>query len=181
MYYGEELGMENNDPKSRDDVQDPVGKLSWPTDKGRDGERTPMQWTDGKNAGFTEGKPWLPVPSSAKTHNVATEEKDANSILSVYKKVLALRHTEPALIEGDYVSVNNGDPNVYSYLRRHKNEAFLVVLNFSNAKQTTKFDLAPQGFAAGQARPALASGASATDGKSLTLEPFGFYIEKLTK
>ncbi len=110
-----------------------------------------------------------------------TEEKDPNSIFSVYKKVLWLRHTEPALLEGDYVSVNDNDPNVYSYLRRYKNQAFLVVLNFSDAKQIAKFDLAPQGFAAGQAKPALASGASAADGKTLTLEPFGFYIEKLTK
>jgi hypothetical protein len=76
--------------------------------------------------------------------------------------------------------VNNDDPHVYSYLRRYKNEAFLVVLNFSNAKQTAKFDLAPQGFAAGRAKPALASGAAA-DGKTVSLEPFGFYIEKLTK
>src|SRR5258708_16019318 len=180
MYYGEEVGMENNDPKSRDEVQDPVGKLSWPKDKGRDGERTPMQWTGGKNAGFTEGKPWLPVPPSAKTHNVATEERDPDSILSVYKKVLALRHTEPALIEGDYVSVNNEDPNVYSYLRRYKNQAFLVVLNFSDAKQTPKFDLAPQGFAAGQAKPALANGASAADRKTFTFKPFVFSFDCLT-
>jgi alpha-glucosidase len=181
MYYGEELGMENNDPKSRDEVQDPVGKLSWPTDKGRDGERTPMQWTDGKNAGFTEGKPWLPVPSSARTHNVATEEKDPNSILSVYKTVLALRHAEPALIEGDYVSVNNDDPNVYSYLRRYKNEAFLVVLNFSNTEQSAKLDLAAQGFATAQSKPVLTGETTAANGKTIKLQPFGFYIEKLTK
>ena len=123
----------------------------------------------------------MPVPASAKTHNVATEEKDPNSILSVYKTVLAMRHTEPALIEGDYVSLNNNDPNVYSYLRRYKNEAFLVVLNVSNEKQTAEFDFAPQGFAAGKTKPALASGASAADGHTVTLEPFGFYIEKLTK
>jgi len=140
-----------------------------------------MQWTDGKNAGFTEGKPWLPVPPSAKTHNVAAEEKDPNSILSVYKKVLALRHTEPALIEGDYVSVNNEDPNVYSYLRRYRNEAFLVVLNFSNGKQTATFDPASQGFAVAKTKPVLSSAASAADGHTVTLEPFGFYIEKLSK
>src|SRR5260370_21719821 len=45
MYYGEEIGMENNDPKSKDDVRDPIGKVGWPQEKGRDGERTPMQWT----------------------------------------------------------------------------------------------------------------------------------------
>ena len=66
MYYGEELGMENNDPKTRDEVQDPVGRSSWPKDKGRDGERTPMQWSDGTNAGFTEGKPWLPLRRAPK-------------------------------------------------------------------------------------------------------------------
>jgi alpha-glucosidase len=181
MYYGEELGMENNDPKTRDQVQDPVGKLSWPKDKGRDGERTPMQWTSQPNAGFTTGKPWLPVPPSASTHNVASEEKDANSILSVYVHLLQMRHTEPALIEGDYISVNNEDPNVYSYMRRYKNEAMLVVLNFSNSKRTVKFDLAPQGFAPAKTSTALSSGANESGGMVITLEPFGFYIEKLTK
>ena len=47
LYYGEEIGMENHDPKRREDVKDPIGKLGWPEEKGRDGERTPMQWTDG--------------------------------------------------------------------------------------------------------------------------------------
>src|SRR5260370_20133136 len=103
--------MEKKDSRAGHEVQGPVGKLRWPKDKGRDGERTPMQWTDGRNVGFTQGKPWLPVPPSAQTHNVATEEKDANSIFSVYKKVLSLRHLEPALVEGDYVSVNNDDTN----------------------------------------------------------------------
>jgi len=181
MYYGEELGMENNDPETRDQVQDPVGKLSWPKDKGRDGERTPMQWTSGTNAGFTTGKPWLPVPASAGTHNVASEEKDANSILSVYRHLLQMRHTEPALIEGDYISVNNDDSNVYAYMRRYKNEAMLVVLNFSNAKRTVKFDLAPQGFASAKAAKTLSSSASESGGTTIALEPFGFYIEKLTK
>jgi alpha-glucosidase len=181
MYYGEELGMENNDPKSRDQVQDPVGKLSWPKDKGRDGERTPMQWTSGPNGGFSTGKPWLPVPESASTHNVASEEKDANSILSVYRQLLQMRHTEPALIEGDYISVNNDDPNIYSYLRRYKNEAMLVVLNLSDAKRTVNFDLARQGFASAKATKALSSSASESSATAITLEPFGFYIEKLTK
>ena len=64
MYYGEEIGMENNDPKRKEDVKDPIGKLGWPANKGRDGERTPMQWSDTTNAGFTSGTPWLPVPPS---------------------------------------------------------------------------------------------------------------------
>jgi alpha-glucosidase len=73
MYYGEEIGMSNNDPKRLQDVLDPLGRMDWPKNKGRDGERTPMQWNDTRNAGFTSGKPWLPIPASYKTHNVATE------------------------------------------------------------------------------------------------------------
>jgi len=99
MYYGEEIGMENNDPKSKDEVQDPIGKLGWPLEKGRDGERTPMHWNDRQDAGFSKARPWLPVPPSAKTHNVAGEMKDPSSVLSFYRQLLALRHNvqeEPA-------------------------------------------------------------------------------------
>ena len=53
LYYGEELGMENNNPKRKEDVKDPEGRVNWPTEIGRDGERTPMQWSDSANAGFT--------------------------------------------------------------------------------------------------------------------------------
>ena len=112
MYYGEEIGMENNDPKRREDVQDPIGKTGWPAEKGRDGERTPMQWKDAPNAGFSEKTPWLPVPPSYATHNVASESKDPDSVLSVYKKVLALRHTNAALLDGSYTALNEDDPNV---------------------------------------------------------------------
>jgi glycosidase len=52
MYYGEEIGMTNTDPTRKEDVKDPIGKLGWPVQKGRDGERTPMQWSGGANAGF---------------------------------------------------------------------------------------------------------------------------------
>ncbi|MBX9687873.1 MAG: alpha-glucosidase, partial [Candidatus Obscuribacterales bacterium] len=66
LYYGEEIGMENRDPERVEDVQDPIGKLGWPKYKGRDGERTPMQWSASENAGFSKAKPWLPVANSYK-------------------------------------------------------------------------------------------------------------------
>jgi len=177
MYYGEEIGMENNDPKSKEEVQDPEGKLGWPKEKGRDGERTPMQWTDGRNAGFSAGKPWLPVPVSAKTHNVATEEKDPHSILETYRSLLALRHHQLALLEGDYFSINNDDRNVLTYLRRYKNESVLVVLNFSSQPQQAKIDVPSTGYIS-----LLSSGATLADGyKSVHLEPFAFYIARLQK
>jgi len=67
------------------------------------------------------------VPPSYKTHNVAAEMKDPNSVLSFYRQLLTLRHKEPALLDGDYTSINEDDPNVLGYLRRYKDEAFLVL------------------------------------------------------
>ena len=182
MYYGEELGMENNDPKRKEDVKDPIGRLGWPKDKGRDGQRTPMQWDSTANAGFSAATPWLPVPDSYKTHNVATEDKDPDSILNFYRRLLALRHTDPALLEGEYVALNTNDPNVVSYLRSYKKEAVLVVLNMSAADQTVSFDLAPQGFAGAKATTLLTTMKPAPSGAaSVALGPFGVYLARLTK
>jgi alpha-glucosidase len=138
MYYGEEIGMENNDPKRKEDVKDPIGKLGWPANKGRDGERTPMQWSDTTNAGFTSGTPWLPVPPSYTTHNVATESNDPNSILEFYRHLLALRHTNEAFLDGKYVPLNEDDPNVLCYLRQSKDQTVVVILNMSSAARSVR-------------------------------------------
>jgi alpha-glucosidase len=183
MYYGEEIGMENNDPKRKEDVKDPIGRTGWPKDKGRDGERTPMQWSDSENAGFSTATPWLPVPPSYKTHNVEEESKDPNSILNFYKNVLALRHKEPTLLEGEYIALNESDPNVLSYLRRYKNEAVLVVLNMASAPQKVSFNLKPQGFGAAKATTLVSTGAPTgeVNVSELSLEPFAVYIGKVSK
>ncbi|MBV9608584.1 MAG: alpha-glucosidase [Acidobacteria bacterium] len=178
MYYGEEIGMENNPPKSKEDVKDPIGKLGWPVDKGRDGERTPMQWNTGTNAGFSTATPWLPVPPSYASHNVATEEQDPNSVLAWYKAVLKLRHTEPALLEGKWVVVNESDPNVLTYLRQYKNEAVLVALNMSGERQTLHVDLAPQGMAGASVKTMLSSSAAQT-GNDINLDAYGAYIGRV--
>jgi alpha-glucosidase len=183
MYYGEEIGMENNTPKNKEDVQDPIGKIGWPLEKGRDGERTPMQWTDGVNAGFSKAKPWLPVPDSAKTHNVETESKDPDSVLSFYRQLLTMRHKEPALLEGDYLALNENDPNVFAYLRRYKGEAILVVLNMSNTAQNARFDFAPAGFSAPKLSVMLTNAKApvtpSADG--LALQPYSAFIAKITQ
>ena len=184
MYYGEEIGMTNNDPKRKEDVKDPIGKVGWPKEKGRDGERTPMQWGDSTNAGFSKAKPWLPVPASYKTHNVADELKNPDSILSFYKRVLALRRNEPALAEGDYVALNESDPNVLSYLRRYKDEAVIVILNMSGREQKTSFDLRPRGFSGPSAQTLVTTFTAHPQRVSLSsvsLEPFSVYIGKIRK
>ena len=183
MYYGEEIGMENNDPKSKDEVQDPIGKLGWPLEKGRDGERTPMQWNEGQNAGFSKTKPWLPVPATAKTHNVASEMKDENSMLSFYRQLLMLRHKEPALLEGNFQLLNESDPNVLSYVRRYKDEAILVVLNMSATDQQVQLDLSPLGFAMPRVSVLLTNFHKPLPPASGTvpMEPYSAFIAKITK
>lgn len=145
MYYGEELGMRTTDPKRIEDVHDPIGKLGWPKEKGRDGERTPMQWDATEKAGFTTGNPWLPVPPSAKTYNVEAESKDPNSIYNAYKKLLALRKTNAALRDGKQEDINEKDANVYAFLRRAGDKTVLVAMNMSGKPQTVKFDWASHG------------------------------------
>lgn len=182
MYYGEEIGMSNNDPQRREDVKDPAGRVSWPQDKGRDGERTPMQWSDKANAGFSTAIPWLPVPASYHTHNVATELKQRDSILTFYRQLLDLRHREVALLEGEYLPLNEDNHNVLSYLRRYNKEAVLVVLNMSAKEQKISVDLAPQGFPAAKVDTLLTSETPRPlKLSSLSLGPFAVYIVKIRK
>jgi alpha-glucosidase len=184
MYYGEEIGMTNNDPKRKEDVKDPIGKTGWPMEIGRDGERTPMQWDDTVNAGFTKGTPWLPLPESYRTHNVATEAKVPSSIFVFYKKLLALRRNSPVLLDGDYTALNQEDPNVLMYLRQLHGSSVLIALNLSGAAQTVKIDLSKSGVEAGNARVLLSSPASQRarqDLSKLELGPFGVYIARIGK
>jgi len=175
MYYGEELGMENNDPKRREDVKDPEGRTGWPKEKGRDGERTPMQWSDAVNAGFSAHDPWLPVPDSYKTHNVATESKDPNSVLEFYRKVLALRHKNSALLEGNYTAVNEDDANVLAYVRSYKGKSVLVALNLSSSAQKASFNLA------GSPSALLATPGAEAKGSEVSLPAFGVFIAEFNQ
>ena len=179
LYYGEEIGMQNNDPKRREDVKDPIGRLGWPKEKGRDGERTPMQWNDEPNAGFTTGIPWNAIPVTYKSYNVEDEAKDPNSILNWYKALLALRRTDPALLDGAYIPLNESDAEVLSYLRKASGYAVLVAINMSAEPRALHFDLALQGIAATSAKTLLTTQPSLKEKASIaqiSLEPYGVYI-----
>ncbi len=181
MYYGEEIGMENNDPKRREDVQDPIGRRGWPKEKGRDGERTPMQWNSSTNAGFSTVKPWNPVGPRYAQYNVEVEKKDPNSILNWYQKVISLRKSNPALLEGKYVPLNEDDHDVLSYLRSYKGQNVIVVLNMSGSSHKVKFDLGPKGVKGTSART-LAASFSAPGSMTLrdvSLEPYGAWIAQI--
>jgi len=185
MYYGEEIGMENNDPKRKEDVKDPIGRRGWPKEKGRDGERTPMQWDASSHGGFSSHTPWLSVPPGYRTHNVASEEKDPESILRFYQQLLRLRHQNPELLEGKYVALNQDDPSVLSYLRVYKGKAVLVALNMSATSQKARFNLAPQGFPGRMGLlPLLASPRRESPRlwlNDISLAPFGVVVGEVEK
>jgi alpha-glucosidase len=124
------------------------------------------------------------VPPTYKTHNVATESKNPDSILNFYKRVLTLRHDEPALRDGDYVALNENDQNVLSYLRRYKDDAVIVALNMSASPQQVSFDLRPRGIKSTTAKTLLTTMKNNRDQaplRSIKLEPFSVYIGKIEK
>jgi alpha-glucosidase len=139
LYYGEEIGMQTTEPKTIDEVRDPVGRRYWPANKGRDGERTPMQWDAGTAAGFTTGTPWLNVPADARARNVAAQAADPDSILSFYRRLIALRRRSPALLDGAYAAIGS-DPHVYAYRRRAPRQEMIVALNMSGEPRTFRLD-----------------------------------------
>jgi alpha-glucosidase len=179
MYYGEEIGMKTTPPTSKEEVKDPIGRTGWPKEKGRDGERTPMQWDDSANAGFSTATPWLPVPPTYKTHNVAAEAKDPDSVLEFYKKVLKLRHENAAILEGNYQPINESDDHVLSYLRIYKDHGVVVALNMTNASQKINISVKDQGFAS--VKSLAFTGSSSGTGDEVSLEPYGVFIGELSK
>ena len=179
MYYGEEIGMKTTPPTSQEEVKDPIGRKGWPKEKGRDGERTPMQWDDSANAGFSTAKPWLPVPPTYKTHNVAEESKDPNSVLEFYKKLLKLRHENTVLLNGSYQAINETDNNVLSYLRIYKDRGVVVALNMTNTPEKISIGLKGNNFAS--VKSLLATGQSTGNGDEVSLEPYGVFIGELSK
>jgi alpha-glucosidase len=182
LYYGEEIGMVTTPPTRKEDVKDPIGKLGWPNEKGRDGERTPMQWDISKNAGFsTSATTWLPVPPSYQQRNVAVEQRDPDSLLNFYKQLIRLRRNEPALRCGPQVTLNRQDPDVLSYLRTNPKtgESVLVVLNMSKHSKTVAFDLRPQGITGISAKPLIRypnSNVTLVPLSAVPLAPFGTIV-----
>lgn len=99
--------------------------------RGRDNARTPMQWTDGENAGFTSGKPWLPVNPNHAFINAAQQVNDPNSVYHYYRQLIALRKEQTAIQKGTFTLLCPDDERVFAYTRDTEQEHILVVCNFS--------------------------------------------------
>jgi alpha-glucosidase len=182
MYYGEEIGMVTTPPKRKGDVKDPIGIRGWPKEKGRDGERTPMQWSDSKNAGFsTAAMTWLPVAPDYRSVNVKTEQGEPDSLLHWYEKLIAMRDANPTLRDGEQVMLGKGNPAVLSYVRAGVggSPAVVVALNFTGFKQTVSLDPGAAGITGSTVKTLLTDAPSlngATSLRGLKLPPFASWI-----
>ncbi len=151
IYQGEEIGMTNphftritdyRDVEShnmfaalRAAGRDPDELLAILASKSRDNSRTPMQWDHGKNAGFTQGEPWISLCDNYTEVNVAAALRDENSVFYTYQKLIALRKTQPVLIWGDYQDLLPDSPSVWCYRRQWQGQTLLVVANLSDQCQ----------------------------------------------
>lgn len=155
IYQGEEIGMTNVKFESIGQYRDvetlnrykekieegftheEMMKAIW--ENGRDNARTPMQWDDSENGGFTLGKPWINTNPNYKAINVKNALEDKNSIFYHYKKLIKLRKELPVITYGDFTLLMEEHPQIFAYIREYDSVKLLVVTNFS--KKSTRFIL----------------------------------------
>jgi alpha-glucosidase len=126
-------------------MHDPQGKDN--PEHSRDPQRTPMQWESSSNAGFCPPhvKPWLPIAGDYQTYNVAVEQGDPRSFLSLVHTLLSLRRARPALSVGSQRSIDQPNPACFVYQRQHQDQRCLVALNFSAQEQVVTLPNQGQG------------------------------------
>ncbi|WP_349408886.1 alpha-glucosidase [Pseudalkalibacillus sp. SCS-8] len=148
IFQGEEIGMTGVNFNSIDDYQDIAMKNKYEEEVGkgrdpeevleelkplsRDNSRTPVQWDDSQNAGFTDGEPWIPVNPNYKEINVEQALEDPNSIFYYYQRLISLRKEHDVMVYGDYTDLSEGDDRLYMYTRQLDGVTWLVVLNHSD-------------------------------------------------
>ena len=198
IFQGDELGMTNYPFKSVDEFDDIQVKNGWKADvlthkygeteylenlrkTSRDNSRTPMQWDDSANAGFTAGaKPWLAINQNYQTINARRSLADGNSIYAFYRRVIDLRRKSLAFTYGDYKDLDPTNLNIYSYTRTLGADAYLIVLNFS--RDSVQWAV-PSGIKPGQlVLSNLASNSAKTDDtpSKLSLKPWEARIYRLS-
>jgi oligo-1,6-glucosidase len=147
VYQGEELGMTNAPWATIDDFRDiesinhykeavaggdaPDDVLRALRTMGRDNARTPVQWTAGPHAGFTNGTPWLPVNPNHVEINAEAERANPDSVFHHYRRVIALRHELPVVADGDFTMLLSDDERVYAFVRALDGVELLVLGNFT--------------------------------------------------
>jgi alpha-glucosidase len=179
VYYGDEIGMKTTPPTRKEDVKDPIGIIGWPKEKGRDGERTPMQWDENAKTGFTTGTPWLPVPPSAKTINVRVQKNDRNSLFTWYKTLIRLKKTVPAFENGANIMLDPENTKVLSWMRQAAGAPQVVVcVNFTANPEIVDLTLGEAGMRARELKTLLKTpgGPETVAINRIELGPYGVYI-----
>ncbi len=138
LYYGDELGLENV-PIPREQLRDPFGFSLPDTGQGRDPQRTPMPWDNSRNAGFTTGRPWLPLGKEHPAISVEVQKRQSGSMLALTRALLELRHREPSLSLGDWAPLPV-DGDVLAYTRTWAGRRFIVTLNLDSVPKVIRFD-----------------------------------------
>ncbi len=139
LYQGEELGL-TEALLDLDDLQDPYGIRFWPKFKGRDGCRTPMVWSGNERyGGFTDGKPWLPVPYEHLTSSVDLQAGRPGSILEHYRDMLTFRAQHPVLAKGD-ITFHDASQDVLLFTRSYNEQQVLVAINLSESDAVIEID-----------------------------------------
>jgi len=162
IYQGQEIGMTNTRFGGIEDFDDVSAKNMWRelaaqgkseeeiiaflTNTGRDNSRTPMQWNNWPNAGFSDAEPWLKVNANYEMINVASQQQDPNSVLNFYRALIQLRRQEQTLIYGRYALALPQHEQIYAYRREREGDAFLVLCNMSSkAARWAQEELSLQG------------------------------------
>jgi len=183
VYQGEELGMTNAPFATIADFRDiealgqyvqavdqegrsPEDVLTVLRARGRDNARTPMQWDASPHAGFTTGTPWLAVNPNHTQVNAEAAVKDPDSVYHFYRKLIALRHEEPAVVYGDFTMLLPHDERLYAFTRTHGDTTLLVIGNFTGETVRAEIDDA----AAWEAAELLLTNAAAPE--DLVLQPW---------
>ena len=180
IYQGQEFGMTNWRPESTsmyEDVQTRNQHPDWPEGKrlalyhraSRDSARTPVQWTDGENAGFTTGTPWFYVNENYKDINVEQALHDPDSILNFYKKAIALRKSLPVVRDGSYQEYYRGSDKLYVYARETKEQKLLVICSFTD--KPVRFQ-APYNFSLGDMKLLLTNYDGTREENSFLTRPY---------
>ena len=173
IYQGEELGLPEAD-LAYEDLRDPYGIRFWPEFKGRDGCRTPMAWSSNEpNAGFSQGRPWLPVPAEHIRRSANTQEGDADSMLEHYRRLLALRRAHPALVSGEIEFIDTAGDAI-AFIRRWAGDTMLCAFNLGHTEVT--IDL-PAGLNPTTIADHGLNGCK--DGSRLLLDPYGGWFGAL--
>ncbi|CAJ1189856.1 Oligo-1,6-glucosidase [Companilactobacillus paralimentarius] len=189
IYQGQELGMTNfpftkpeqmDDDDTKDRVNQKIAEGHTPKEAmkiishwSRDNARTPMQWADKINAGFSDGKPWLAINENYHMINEADEANDANSVLNFYKQLIALRKSRPVFVDGTFELILDNDPDVFAYIRQDDKQEYLIISNLSqNEREVTM----PNKVVKNQWQVNLTNNENIKLNKNMTLQPYDVVV-----